>query len=150
VSESVLVVENLCQVDKRDSVFGTGLFRVGECPRSGEPLSGQRTKGIPCSGQNCSVSDSVLVLKNLCQGKWTKVLQFSGRTFGKCPRREKPLSGKRPKALQLSGQDFSVTDSVLVVKTSVSMRTKWIPCSGQDCSVSDNVHDVNNLCQSIM
>ena len=58
----------------------TGLFRPGQCPGNGEPLSGKRTTGIPCSGQDCSVSESVLVVENLCQVSGQKYFRVPDRT----------------------------------------------------------------------
>ncbi len=115
VPDSVLVVENLCQVS------GQKGFRAPDwtfaCPLSEERLSGKRTKRIPCSGQDCSVSDSVLVVEKLFGAdKTTSFFRTGLFCPGQRPRSGEPLSGKRTKVLQFSGQDCSTSDSVLVVE----------------------------------
>jgi hypothetical protein len=91
------------------------MFRPEQRPCCGEPLSGKRTKGIPFSGQDCSVPDRVLVVENLCQLSGQKGFRAPDWTFA-CPLSEEPLSGKRTKVLQFSGQDCSVPDNVLVME----------------------------------
>ncbi len=137
VPDSVLVVENLCQVS------GQKGFRAPDRTVSSrtvptyfwESLSGKRTKGIPCSWQDCSFPDSVLVVENLSQVSGQKCFSSPDRTVpSRTVSSEWRTSVRLSCKLTLRGYQPrnrpDLSKSILEIKD-ISQRNRFCACQRQ-------------------